>query len=67
MKEVQNALEKLDISGTAPLNEDFEKFNLEPLVMTEPQYSKFLKDYLDNKIEKRLADSFLDYEQLITK
>lgn len=44
-----------------------DEFIIEPFDMTEDKFNVWLKDYLDKKIEKRLADSFHDYNQLIAK
>lgn len=40
---------------------------MESLNLTEGQFPGFLKTYMTEKIDKRLADSFYDYELLLTK
>jgi hypothetical protein len=42
-------------------------FIMEPMKMTEALFKTWVKDYLEKKIEKRVADSFYDCDQLLAK
>lgn len=66
----QDLSKKLEIAANyATLGQPapFEKFILEPFNTNEKSFWAFMQSYLSTTIEKRIAHSFYDFENLVHK